>query len=209
MQTQNSKTEGRYFSGPAFANEKERSYRVLYIDLDGTVRHGFDELGRFVNTAADVVIFPEVPAILKRYREAGWKIVGVTNQGGVALGHITPQALLESTMETQRQSGDAFDFVMACQHHPDAKDPEMAVCWCRKPKYGNVIEGAHALKSKYWDGIFPPHLALFVGDREEDRQCAAGIGIDFQYAAEWRKNPRGIEVPAHMDTRSGVMDPFR
>lgn len=35
----------------------EKSYRVLYLDLDGTVRHGFDELGRFVNKPEDVTVF--------------------------------------------------------------------------------------------------------------------------------------------------------
>ncbi len=170
----------------------EKPYRVLYIDLDGTVRHGFDELGRFVNVAADVKVFPEVPAIMKRYRDAGWKIVGITNQGGIALGHLTIHDAHAAVMETQKQSGDAFDRIMLCQHHPEAKDPEYAVCCCRKPKYGNVIEGAHALKEIYPDGIFPLHLALFVGDRPEDQKCAEGVGIEFQWAADWRKDPKYI-----------------
>lgn len=170
----------------------EKRYRVLYLDLDGTVRHGFDELGRFVNCAADVKVFPEVPGILKRYREAGWKIVGVTNQGGIALGHVSIEDVREAVMETNAQCGNAFDRIMVCQHHPDAEGPEYAACWCRKPKYGSVIEGAHALKEQYPDGIFPPHLALFVGDRPEDQRCADGIGIDFQWAVEWRDKPRGL-----------------
>jgi hypothetical protein len=32
----------------------ERQVRVLYLDLDGTVRKGSDELGRFVNGPEDV-----------------------------------------------------------------------------------------------------------------------------------------------------------
>lgn len=169
---------------------KEKSYRVLYLDLDGTVRKGFDEIGRFVNCAADVEIFPEVPDILRRYRAADWKIVGITNQGGIALGLVSFENIRAGILETNKQSGGAFDQIMMCQHHPDAKDPEYALCWCRKPKYGLVIEGAHELKWMYPDGIFPPHMALFVGDRPEDEQCAAGIGIEFQPAAEWRSAPR-------------------
>lgn len=38
----------------------ETKKRVLYIDLDGTVRKGFGELGKFVNFASDVEIFPKV-----------------------------------------------------------------------------------------------------------------------------------------------------
>lgn len=43
---------------------------VLWLDLDGTVRHGKDELGHFVNNAADVVVFPEAVQMMRRaYRE--------------------------------------------------------------------------------------------------------------------------------------------
>jgi len=41
----------------------DRRVPVLYLDLDGTVRHGKTELGRFVNHASDVVVFPEVRRI--------------------------------------------------------------------------------------------------------------------------------------------------
>jgi hypothetical protein len=39
----------------------EKAVPVLYLDLDGTVRKGKDELGRFVNGPDDVELFPEVP----------------------------------------------------------------------------------------------------------------------------------------------------
>lgn len=34
--------------------------------------------------------------------------------------------------------------------------------------------------------IYPPHLALMVGDRDEDRECARIASVDFMDAAEWR-----------------------
>jgi histidinol phosphatase-like enzyme len=46
---------------------------------------------------------------------------------------------MEAMGETQRQTGEAFDMITWCQHHPDAKDTEMAVCWCRKPRSGMII----------------------------------------------------------------------
>ncbi len=39
---------------------------VLYLDLDGTVRHGKDELGHFVNEPSDVVIFPEALKLMRQ-----------------------------------------------------------------------------------------------------------------------------------------------
>ena len=47
---------------------------ILFLDLDGTVRHGFSELGRFVNCADDVVIFPEALERIRFYKEAGYAI---------------------------------------------------------------------------------------------------------------------------------------
>lgn len=158
---------------------------VLYLDLDGTVRHGKDELGRFVNGPADVRVFDEVPALMARYREHGWRIIGISNQGGVALGIMSAQDCAMAMVETQRQTVHAFDKIAYCVHHPDADDPEMAVCWCRKPRAGLVIESALSLAEKTGE-IYPPHLGLFVGDRPEDAACAENASLRFMAADVWR-----------------------
>jgi D-glycero-D-manno-heptose 1,7-bisphosphate phosphatase len=164
--------------------EKPRS--VLYVDLDGTVRHGLDELGRFVSDADDVVIFDGVTDRLWRYKKAGWRIIAVTNQGGVALGHLSMRQATEALRMTQRLTREAFDRVVMCVHHPEAKDPEMAVCWCRKPRIGGLVEAALGLARQFGE-YYPPHLGLFVGDRLEDEQCAQGAGLKFMSAKEWRE----------------------
>lgn len=165
---------------------KEKPTPVLYLDLDGTVRKGYDELGRFVNNKDDVEVFPEVPALLKAFKEQGWRIVGITNQGGVALGFMPFSDLTANIEETQRQCNGLFDKIMACVHHPDAKDPEMAVCWCRKPRIGLIVDAANAMGEQFEPEYYPPHLALFVGDRPEDRECAANANIRFMEAKDWR-----------------------
>jgi D-glycero-D-manno-heptose 1,7-bisphosphate phosphatase len=159
---------------------------VLYLDLDDTVRMGKDTLGRFVNKSEDVQVFPEVPAILAEYKKHGWRIVAISNQGGVALGLLTEEDCFNGLMETQRQCKGAFDKMMACFHHPDAPDPEYAICWCRKPRIGLILEAATALAAKH-NEYYPPHLALFVGDRPEDKQCAENANVRFMDAREWRE----------------------
>lgn len=165
----------------------EKTVPVLYLDLDGTVRKGKDELGRFVNGPDDVELFPEVPDLLATYKDLGWRITGCSNQGGIALGHMTMKLCLASMAKTQKLSGNAFDKILWCSHHPDATDPEMAVCWCRKPKAGLVIEGALSLKEMHANEIYPPHLGLFVGDRPEDEGCANNAGLRFMPADAWRQ----------------------
>lgn len=160
---------------------------VLYLDLDGTVRQGKDDaLGRFVNGPEDVVVFPEAVTMMRRWKAGGGRVVGVSNQGGVALGIVTYDAVAKAVIETQRQAEGLFDRIMFCVHHPDAEHPEMARCWCRKPSAGAVVEAAHGLVERFKGEFYPPYMGLFVGDRPEDEECARSAGLDFQWAADWR-----------------------
>jgi len=184
----------------------EPAVPVLYLDLDGTVRQGKDDaLGRFVNGPGDVFVFAEAVVMMRRWKAAGGRIVAVSNQGGVALGLVDQDAVMAALLETHRQTGELFDRIAVCPHHPDAADPEMARCWCRKPKPGLVIESAVELGRHYHER-YPPHMGLMVGDRPEDEECARLAGLDFQDAAEWRAAagpvflcPRCLVLSAHPD----------
>ena len=138
---------------------------VLYLDLDGTVRHGKDELGRFVNGPGDVTVFPEAVVLMRRWHERGGRIIAVSNQGGIALGITDAELVAEAMAETQRQTGHLFDLVRWCPHHPGAADPGMARCWCRKPAPGLLIQAAVELAERNGE-VYPLHLALMVGDRK-------------------------------------------
>jgi D-glycero-D-manno-heptose 1,7-bisphosphate phosphatase len=164
----------------------ERPTPVLYLDIDGTVREGKDDpLGKFVNGPEDVVVFPEAVEMMRRWKRGGGRIIGVSNQGGIALGIVSEPLVAAAMMETHRQVNGLFDKIAYCKHHPDASHPEMARCWCRKPKAGLLIESALDLARGY-DEIYPPYMGLMVGDRPEDEACAEAAGLDFQWAADWR-----------------------
>lgn len=172
--------------GPTGLPGDEKRVPVLYLDIDDTVRKGFDHLGRFVNKADDVVVFPEAVVMMKRWKSAGGRIVGVSNQGGVALGHVSLADAAAALMRTHVLTGSLFDAMVWCSHHPKAASPEEARCWCRKPSPGLVIGGAHKLAAEHPDEMYPPYMGLMVGDRDEDRQCAELAGLDFQDAEHWR-----------------------
>lgn len=165
----------------------EKATPVLYLDLDGTVREGKDDpLGKFVNGPADVRVFPAAVEMMRRWKSGGGRIAAVSNQGGIALGLVTYDAVAAAMLETQRQVGGLFDVMQWCSHHPKAKDPEMARCWCRKPSAGAVVETAHGLVTRFPGEFYPPYMGLFVGDRPEDEECARSAGLDFQWAQDWR-----------------------
>lgn len=170
----------------------DRLTPVLYLDIDGTVREGKDDpLGRFVNGPEDVRVFPEAVEMMSRWKAGGGRIVGVSNQGGIALGILTYGQVADAMVETQRQTGGLFDKIAWCSHHPDAAHPEWARCWCRKPATGLLIEAALDLARLCRDECYPPYMGLMVGDRAEDQECARLAGLDFQWAAEWRAQAGG------------------
>lgn len=172
------------------------AWGVLYLDLDGTVREGKnDALGRFVNSPADVRIFPQALARMRQWVEADGRIIGVTNQGGPAVGLVSEEAVSEAIQETARQCSDLFATIAACLHHPDARDPLMRVCLCRKPKIGGLAVATHGLSGLTGE-VYPTSLALMVGDRPEDEQCAAAAGITFLPADRWREGADPIWLEA-------------
>ena len=165
--------------------ETERPTPLLALDLDGTVRHGKDELGHFVNTLDDVVVFPEAVEMMRRWKQGGGRVIAVSNQGGIALGHMTLETCTKTMVRTNQLAGKLFDKMSWCSHFPTAEHPEMARCWCRKPSPGLIIESAMNLARQY-NEYYPPYMGLVVGDRDEDKQCAELAGLDFMWASEWR-----------------------
>lgn len=164
---------------------KEKAVPLLVLDLDGTVRHGKDELGRFVNTARDVVIFPEALVQMRAWKAKGGRLIAVSNQGGIALGLLDYNECAKAMLRTHELAERLFDKIAWCRHHPDAIDPEYARCWCRKPSPGLLIESALDL-ARATGEFYPPYMGLFVGDRPEDEQCAKLAGFPFMWAADWR-----------------------
>lgn len=165
---------------------QERRVPLLCLDLDGTVRHGKDELGHFVNTPEDVVIFPEAVELMRRWKHGGGRIIAVSNQGGIALGHMSIRTCVTIMQRTHQLTGQLFDKIAWCSHHPAAQHPEMARCWCRKPSPGLLIESALDLAGRH-NEIYPPYMGLFIGDRPEDEECARLAGFDFAWAKDWRE----------------------
>jgi D-glycero-D-manno-heptose 1,7-bisphosphate phosphatase len=159
----------------------ERS--LLVLDIDGTVRHGFDELGKFVNSPADVVIFPEAIDRMHEWKDAGGRIIGVSNQAGVGLGYMTEEDCQASMDRTNELTGYLFDEIVWCLHKPSDG------CVCRKPRIGLLIKAGGILLKKH-NEIYHNSAMRMVGDRREDQEFAERAMIRFQWADEWR---RGVQ----------------
>ena len=153
---------------------------ALCLDLDGTIR--YSKSGKFINNPADIALYDNVETALWSYRDDGWLIFGVSNQGGVAFNIKTPQqasAEIDATMKLFDRN--PFHIVKDCWHHPGGSNPVFAHrSLFRKPDIGMLamceFEAFNAGLIVDWD------KSLMVGDRPEDEECAKRAAIGFAWA---------------------------
>lgn len=165
---------------------------VLVLDLDGTVRHS--KSGKFINSPEDVAIYYPAPSRIHEYVNEGYAIAALTNQAGVAHGFTTEAEVQAGIERTVKLINDAIDpdepwFKFDAVHVAFA-DAEGSVSEYqyrtlgRKPYTGGLYMIEIQLFQKGiiadWDN------SIFVGDRPEDRACAAAADISFVYALDWR-----------------------
>lgn len=138
--------------------------RAAFLDRDGTLI----EDAHYLADAARVRLVPGAIDAVRALRAAGIVPVIVTNQSGIALGHLDEATyqLIRRRVEQLFAAQDAS--VLAtyhCPHHPDVTGP----CRCRKPGTGMYEEAiaAHGL-----DGS----RSLFAGDRRRDVEPALTFG---------------------------------
>lgn len=131
--------------------------KAVFLDRDGTVIEDKHYLSSFDNLA----VFPDVKEHLQRLKDAGFKLIGVTNQSGIARGIIDEQFVIDLNALLQKDLG--IDDFFYCPHHPDEH------CSCRKPEPLMVLKARlrhHIdLKGSY-----------VIGDKELDVQLAQKTG---------------------------------
>ncbi len=143
--------------------------KAVFLDRDGTI---IPETGA---RTADPRVEPlpvAAPAIQK-LREAGFLIVVVTNQSGIARGYYTEDDLRvmhEALLAKLAAAGAPVDALYYCPHLPEGTVARYAVaCDCRKPKPGLFLRAA-----KEHDIDLP--ASYVVGDSERDIQAAQSAG---------------------------------
>lgn len=144
--------------------------RVIFLDRDGTLNREVNYLHR----PEDLEFLPGVAEALRRFRDAGYRIVVVTNQAGVARGYYGEKdvELLHAYMnDILRRQGAGIDAFFYCPHHPEhGIGKYKKECRCRKPGTG-MFEMAEKLfeidKAHSW----------MIGDKLIDVQAGINYGV--------------------------------
>ena len=146
--------------------------RAVFLDRDGTVIRNDGDLG----DPDAVELLPGAADATRRLRDAGFMLVVVTNQGGVARGkydeaavHAT-HARLEQVLRERTGLPAVVDAFYFCPFHPEGtvERYRREHPW-RKPAPGMLLEAAreHALELP---------ASWMVGDQERDAQAGAAAG---------------------------------
>lgn len=143
---------------------------AAFIDRDGVLNedHGY------VHRREDFQWLPGAIDALARLQQAGYTLVVVTNQSGIARGLYTLadlERLHAWVLDVLRRQGVALAGIYACPHHPQALLPEFRLnCVCRKPGPGLIEQAARE------HGIDLAASCLF-GDKASDIVAGRNAGV--------------------------------
>ncbi len=101
---------------------------AVFLDRDGTL---VDDPG-FQRDPAGVRLLPGAASAVASLNAAGFAVVVITNQSGIAQGFIRPEeyaAVERRIAELFGEAGARLDATYHCPHHPSVGGP----CECRKP----------------------------------------------------------------------------
>ncbi len=116
--------------------------RAVFLDRDGTLvypRH-------YPKAPEELTLYPGIAPGLRTLQNAGFRLVMVTNQSGIARGLFSARDLTRMHSHLTRalsRLGVTLSGIYHCPHHPDGLLPELSVrCTCRKPQPGMVLRAA-------------------------------------------------------------------
>ena len=107
--------------------------RAVFLDRDGVVIEEVNYLRR----PEQLKLIPGAARAIARLRQAGFKVVVVTNQSGVARGYLTLKTLREVHRLLGRRLAEQdakLDGLYFCPHRPASAGRRG--CSCRKPELG-------------------------------------------------------------------------
>jgi D-glycero-D-manno-heptose 1,7-bisphosphate phosphatase len=150
---------------------------VVFLDRDGTINVPAAP-GEYIESWDQFRFLPKAPEAIRLLREAGTRVVVVTNQRGIALGKMSAADVEDIH---RRMAAEApVDAVYYCPHEEDS-------CDCRKPQPGMLLRAARELP-----GVELAECVM-IGDSTSDMEAGAAAGCRLVLIAPAGTRPE-IEV---------------
>ena len=143
---------------------------AVFLDRDGVI----NQESEYVHRVNDFHFIDGVFDACRQMSQAGFRLIIITNQAGIARGYYTEDdfhRLTKWMLDEFRQHGVEIDDVYYCPHHPvHGVGPYHRLCDCRKPGPGMVLRAAreHSLDLQQ---------SILVGDKASDIEAGRTAGV--------------------------------
>lgn len=139
--------------------------KALFLDRDGVV----NVEKNYVHRIEDFQFMEGIFDLGRRFCQAGYLIVIVTNQAGIARGYYTQaqfQRLSDWMRDRFREQGVEIAGIYHCPHHPSINGE----CDCRKPHPGMLLKAASDLDLDLAQ-------CVLLGDKPSDLEAGKRAGL--------------------------------
>ena len=136
--------------------------KAVFLDRDGVLN---EEMGDYVWTPDRFRVLPDVAASLARLKAAGYYLVVVTNQAGIAKGLYTRADVQACHQLLQQVTGGLLDALYLAPSHPS-----VSASILRKPDSGMLEKAIARFR-------LSPAACWLVGDRARDLEAATKVGV--------------------------------
>lgn len=140
-----------------------------FLDRDGTIIYD----AHFLKDPDKIEPIPGAEEAIKLLNQAGYKVVIVSNQSGVARGYFgieVVERINDRVVDIFARKGARIDEVYFCPHHKEGVNEEYSYdCNCRKPAPGMPEAAACKLNLDLTRSIV-------IGDKASDIHLARNIG---------------------------------
>jgi D,D-heptose 1,7-bisphosphate phosphatase len=168
------RVEADWQAGKISLEQSGQKRPTVFLDRDGTLNVEKGHLRK----PEDMEMLPGVGEALKSLRQAGFRLVVLTNQSVIARGEASESDMAAIHRRLQWELGKAgayLDGIYVCPHHPDrgfqGERADLKVtCGCRKPATGlfdQACRDLHVDVAESW----------MVGDQSRDIEMARRAGL--------------------------------
>ena len=139
--------------------------KCLFLDRDGVINY---DPGDYTFEIERFEILPDIVDVVKTFKQKGYLVIVITNQGGIAKGRYTKNDMLavHEYMKKEFQKNDAqLTDIFYSLHHS-----EVGASIDRKPD-SLMLERAIYLYN------IDPNQSLMIGDKNSDVEAAEKAGV--------------------------------
>jgi D-glycero-D-manno-heptose 1,7-bisphosphate phosphatase len=144
--------------------------KAVFLDRDGTINVDYG----YLNHSDQMDLITGAGEAIKKLNEAGYKVIVVSNQAGIARGLASEDQVQSCNKTLQKKvlnEGGIIDAIYYCPHHPEhGTHPYKKKCDCRKPEPGQV----QAAEKKFNLDL---SKSFMVGDKTTDIELGKNAGL--------------------------------